>query len=229
MNEDKFKKIDDLNKTLENIYVLASNTLSNFDVDDMSLNMAQPLVDNLCRRVSANLNYKLNILRVDLIKNLHNGFISSNEIIEQLKPLVEFDLNIDTVVDAVRQIITILSGPYQKAIEYTTELTPKIVELSNNIANLSTLQDSIPKPPEMPSLSFNKLRVQMLPITLDEIISGVPLEPEFDTDSDIDTDIDTEPDTDTDVDIDTDTDTDKVKIIFTRNSSKDVINSIYNQ
>ena len=174
MNEDKFKKIDDLNTTLENVYNLANNTLTNFDIEGMTQEGAQMLVDDLCIRISNSINDKLEKQRIELINVLHQGFISSNEIIEQLKPLVEFNLNIDTVVDAVRQIITILSGPYQKAVEYTTELAPKLLTLTDNIAGLALLKDKLPQHPSMPILNYNKLNITMKPITIQEVINGMP-------------------------------------------------------
>lgn len=172
MNENKFKKIDDLNKTLENIYYLVDKSLTEFDVDEMTQEQAQSLVDDLCIRISNSINNKLIDKRADLINSLHEGYISSNEIIQQLEPLVNFNLNVDTVVEAVQKIITIIAGPYQKAVEYVTLLTPKVLELANNIANLSTLQDKIPKHPSMPLLNYNKLQITMPPITVDEIITG---------------------------------------------------------
>lgn len=161
---DKFKKIDDLNKTLENINKTVYTTFN--DIENYP---TQQKIDEACIFVSNKINAQLEVKRQELIKVLHDGYISSNEVIQLLKPLVEFDLNIDTVVSAVKKIIDILAGPYKIAVEYATELAPKLAELSTNIALLAYIPENLP---QRPDINYNKLNITMKPITIDEIISG---------------------------------------------------------
>lgn len=161
---DKFKKIDDLNAFLEKIN---TNVYTTFN--DIENYPTQQKVDEACIFISNKINAQLEVKRQELIKVLHDGYVSSNEVIQLLKPLVEFDLNIDTVVSAVKKIIDILAGPYQVAVEYVTELTPKITELTTNIALLAYIPEKLP---QRPDINYNKLNIAMKPITIDEITSG---------------------------------------------------------
>ena len=161
---DKFKKIDDLNKTLENINKTVYTTFN--DIENYP---TQQKVDEACIFVSNKINAQLEVKRQELIEVLHDGYISSNEVIQLLKPLVEFDLNIDTVVSAVKKIIDILAGPYKIAVEYVTELAPKLADLSTNIALLVYIPENLP---QRPDINYDKLNISMKPITIDEIISG---------------------------------------------------------
>lgn len=173
MNEDKFKKIDDLNKVLKNINEVATATLSDLgNIDNITQELAQKKVDDICERLSAKINSQLIVKRADLINTLHEGYVASNEIVQLLEPLVNFNLNIDTVVEAVQKIIDIIAGPYKVAIEYMTQLAPKLIELTNNINDLASLKDQIPQPPNIPVVNFDKLQISMPPITLSEVITG---------------------------------------------------------
>lgn len=164
MNEDKFKKIDDLNEMLEGVNRTVYTTFKN--IEDYP---TQDKVDEACIWVSEKMNAKLEEQRSLLIKTLHEGYIASNEVIQLLKPLVEFNLNIDTVVSAVKKIIDILAGPYQVAVEYVTVLTPKLKDLATNIALLAYIPQNLP---QRPDINYDKLNISMKPITIDEIISG---------------------------------------------------------
>lgn len=161
---DKFKKIDDLNKTLENINKTVYTTFN-----DIESYPAQQKVDEACEFVNNKTNPILNEKREELIKVLHEAYLSSNEVVTLLKPLVEFDLNIDTVVEAVKKIINILAGPYKIAVEYITVLAPKLQDLMVNIALLAYIPENLP---QRPDINYNKLKIFMKPITINEIITG---------------------------------------------------------
>ena len=161
---DKFKKIDDLNKTLENINKIVYTTFN--DIENYP---TQQKVDEACEFVNNKTNPILNEKREELIKVLHEAYLSSNEVITLLKPLVEFDLNIDTVVEAVKKIINILAGPYKIAVEYITVLAPKLQDLMVNIALLAYIPENIP---QRPDINYDKLKISMKPITINEIITG---------------------------------------------------------
>ena len=161
---DKFKKIDDLNAFLEKIN---TNVYTTFN--DIENYPTQQKVDEACIFISNKINPILNEKREELIKVLHEAYLSSNEVITLLKPLVEFDLNIDTVVEAVKKIINILAGPYKIAIEYITVLAPKLQDLMVNIALLAYIPENIP---QRPNINYDKLKISMKPITINEIITG---------------------------------------------------------
>ena len=164
MNEDKFKKIDDLNETLEGINSMVYNTFK--DIEEYP---TQEKVDKACEWVSNKANAKLEEQRSKLINALHEGYLASNEVVQMLKPLVEFELNIDTVVSAVQKIIDIMAGPYKVAVEYVTVLAPKLQDLAVNVALLAYIPQKLP---QRPNINYDKLQISMKPITIDEVISG---------------------------------------------------------
>lgn len=164
MNENKFKKIDDLNETLEGINSMVYNTFK--DIEEYP---TQEIVDKACEWVSNNANAKLEAQRQKLIQTLHEGYVASNEVIQLLKPLVNFKLSTDTVVEAVKKIIDIMAGPYKVAVEYVTVLTPKLQDLATNIALLAYIPQKLP---QRPNINYDKLQISMKPITIDEVIAG---------------------------------------------------------
>lgn len=168
---DKFKKIDDLNETLVNIRENAIKTLTALETDaNTSREALQKKVDDVCTRFSQNINKKLDKQRTFLINVLHQGYLSSNEVISLLKPIVEANVtDLGSVINLVKKIQAFYTKPYQTAVEFITILTPKLTELSTNIVALGAIPSYIP---EIEGVNFDKLNITMKPITIDNIISG---------------------------------------------------------
>lgn len=178
MNEDKFKKIDDLNDTLENVNTLVSNTFSSLsDLDGVTQEVAQAIVDDICIRISNEISHKLDDKRNDIINVLHEGYVASNEIISTLQPFIDVIKNgipdLSGVINILIKFFKVYTKPYAIAVEYVTVLTPKLLTLSDNISKLALLKNQIPQPPNIPVVNFNKLSISMKPITINDVISGV--------------------------------------------------------
>lgn len=166
MNEDKFKKIDDFNKVLSGINTLALASLQGLGEID---NISQAIIDDYCIRISEQINSELDKKRNELIKSLKQAYLSSNEIISQLEPLVKLSItDLPSVISAVNKIIGFLAGPYQIAIEFVTILTPKLGELTENINQLASIKQSIPP---IGNYNFNKLNISIKPINIGDITS----------------------------------------------------------
>ena len=185
MPDSKFKKIDDLNKTLEDIYTLADKYLTNLDLDGLIQKKAQEKVDDACIRISNKINSKLIDKRGDLIDFLHGKYVTSQKIISEFGPVAQAieNLGIPTSIDDVVSILSdtvkslknfakLFLGPYQEAVEYVVELAPKLVELTENIEKLASLPSKIPAIPNVPNVNFDKLKITMPPITMEEVITG---------------------------------------------------------
>ena len=168
---DKFKKIDDLNETLVNIRENAIKTLTALETDaNVSREALQKKVDDVCIRFSQNVNEKLDKQRTFLITVLHQGYLSSNEVISLLQPIVEANVtDLSSVINLVKKIQAFYTKPYQTAVEFITILTPKLTDLATNIVALGAIPSYIP---EIEGINFNKLNITMKPITIDNIISG---------------------------------------------------------
>lgn len=164
MNEDKFKKIDDFNKALSGLNTLILTSLQELQQLD---GIAQDKIDDYCIRISDNINAELSDKRRELIKVLQQAYLSSNEIIDELKPLVEAKLtDLPSVINAVNKIIGFLSGPYQTAVEFVTILTPKLKTLTENINDLMGIKDKIPV---VGIYNYDKLNIYIEPITINDI------------------------------------------------------------
>lgn len=170
MNENKFSKIDILNKELEQITPLVKSSLEGLEnLELYTQEQAQQIVDDLCTRISAEINSKLANKRQDLIKFLKQSYISANEIIETFEPLINLSItDLSSVINAVNKIISIYTKPYQVAVEFVTVLTPKLVTLTNNISELSNIKISVNKPSGI-DVNFDKLDIKMDPITIEDI------------------------------------------------------------
>lgn len=163
MNEEKFKIIDDLNDSLKNTNELVLKTFSNIE------SVTQEKVDDLCERVSKEINEKLNKKRTILINSLKQGYSASNEIIATLEPIVTLNpTDLNGVINAINKIIAIYQKPYQTAVEFVTILTPKLLTLSKNISDLSEIPNKIPK---IENINFDKLNIVIEPITINDIIN----------------------------------------------------------
>lgn len=167
MNEDKFKKIDDFNKVLSGINTLVLASLQGLQQLD---NMAQHEIDDYCIRISEQINAELSEKRSELIKSLQQAYLSSNEIIQELQPLVNAQLtDLSSVINVVKKIIGFLSGPYQIAVEFVTILAPKLKTLAENIDDLIGIKDKIPV---IGIYNYDKLNIYVEPITIDDITGG---------------------------------------------------------
>ena len=166
MNEDKFKKIDDFNKVLSGINTLALASLQGLGEID---NISQAIIDDYCIRISEQINNELDKKRDELIKSLKQAYLSSNEIISQLEPLVNLNItDLPSVISAVNKIIGFLTGPYQIAVEFVTILAPKLEELTKNINQLASIKQNIPP---IGNYNFNKLNISIKPINIGDITS----------------------------------------------------------
>lgn len=185
MPDSKFKKLDDLNKTLEDIYTLADKYLTNLDLNGLIQKKAQEKVDDACILISNKINAKLIDKRGDLIDFLHGKYMTSQKIISEFGPVAQAieNLGIPTSIDDVVSILSdtvkslknfakLFLGPYQEAVEYVVELAPKLIELTENIEKLAGLPSKIPVIPDVPNVNFDKLKITMLPITIEEVITG---------------------------------------------------------
>ena len=185
MPDSKFKKLDDLNKTLEDIYTLADKYLTNLDLNGLIQKKAQEKVDDACILISNKINAKLIDKRGDLIDFLHGKYMTSQKIISEFGPVAQAieNLGIPTSIDDVVSILSdtvkslknfakLFLGPYQEAVEYVVELAPKLIELTENIEKLAGLPSKIPVIPDVPNVNFDKLKITMLPITMEEVITG---------------------------------------------------------
>lgn len=164
MNEDKFKKIDDFNDVLSGLNTLILASLRELEQLD---GIAQDKIDDYCIRISEKINAELSEKRSELVKGLKQAYLSSNEVINELEPLVESDItDLPSVINAVNKIIGFLSGPYKTAVEFLIILRPKLKILAANLNDLMDIKDKIPV---VGIYNYDKLNIYIEPITISDI------------------------------------------------------------
>lgn len=171
------KILDDLNDTLDKIIVFAEDSFSTIeDLEGKTQDLIQEEVDKICEKVSKKGTEKLNLVRDKTVKTLHNKYVSANEIIALLKPIVTASFtDLNGVISILKKIVSLYLGPYNKAMTYiadfTVTATPKLATTVEKTDKIIGLKDSIPIP-EGFNINFDKLNISMKPITIDEIING---------------------------------------------------------
>lgn len=169
---DKFKKIDDLNTSLENAFNLCITVLKNLDFQDKT----QSYVDKKCEAISLKINSKLDFLRNDIISHLHLCYKSAQEQISTLAPIATANpTDLGGCISLVKKIADIYVKPYQEALEYYMELLPRIQTLISNMSNFASLPSYLP---DIPNINFDKLNISIPPIGVDNVITGNTDSPE---------------------------------------------------
>ena len=171
------KVLDDLNETLDKIIEFAENSLSTLeDFEGEAQEKVQEEVDKICIKVSDKASTKLNQVRDKTVNILHQKYVSANQIVSDLQPIVQAKLtDLGSVISVVTKIIGLYAKPYQKALEYTVGFvataTPKIAETTQKVDKLASLKNEIPIPDDF-NINLDKLNITMKPITVDDIIKG---------------------------------------------------------
>lgn len=170
---DKFQSIDEFNKVLEGIN---KGTISYFsdlgDLSNQTQSEIQKKIDDMCIRYSNDINSKLSSKREVLIQSLKQAYLYSNELINLLKPLIEIELtDLNSVIKALNLIIGFQKKPYETALQFVVYLTPKLLEVTANIDKLANIKNNIVLPDEAKNMniSYDKLNINVQPITIDEI------------------------------------------------------------
>lgn len=170
-------KINELNKALDATINLANNTLNSIEkLENSTLAEFQNRIDDICVRLSDDVNEKLDKKRADVIICLHDKYVKSQEIVALLKPIVEAKLSdLSSVISVLTNVIKLYAGPYATAVEeiagVASAVAPSLKETSDRLTYLAVLPSQIPVP-ENTDINFNKLNISMKPITIDNIITG---------------------------------------------------------
>jgi len=154
--------LDNINKELEGINDYLDKTVSN--IADKS----QAYVDAKWAAINTEIEAKLNKIKdIKIVPPLHAQYEHALAHIALLQPLIELNLiDLPSVIEGLTQIIAIVTAPYQPAIDFITEIAPKVVELGENLVEIATYQ-----PPATPGLTIPPLDID-ISLTMDDIING---------------------------------------------------------
>lgn len=158
--------IDKINDQLEGITLYIDGYLSDINTD-LTKQEIQKELDNKMKILNDDVSLKLNTIRNKVVEIFKSQYQSALEAIKPIEPILNVDLNIDTVVSVVESIITILTKPYQPIITFTNEIIPKVITLSDNIQKIATYQPNV----NIPDVNVPSLNIQVEPITASDITS----------------------------------------------------------
>ena len=169
-------QLDKINAQLEGIISYLDNycALVQEEIDGAG-DKAQELINVKMAELSANIQSKADPIRAKIISIFKYQYAKATEKIAPVKTLMDMfpisislDLSCLTAIyDALVAAKDILIAPYQPVIEFTTQVVPKVLELSSNLQTLASYSPSItlPEGVTMPSLS-----VTIEPITAGDIM-----------------------------------------------------------
>lgn len=173
MANGRFDWLDKLNEVLEKVPDNVDKGLAN------SIKLGQSTVDTSCLWTSYETSKLIELQRRMTVTALHGMYEKYTEIIALLEPLIKLSVtDLGSVIDAIKLIIKILSGPYYDAVAFVTELAPKLQELTNNLLAIALYTPTIPPGTE---INFDKFKLTVFPITMAEVISPPKPWPPIDT------------------------------------------------
>lgn len=160
-------QIDEFNNQLQSI----TDTLDVYFADlqkqiDNSNNNVQNILDDSCKDISDKTTEQLAPIRQQIINIFKGQYTTIEEKISPILPLINASVSLDTVVDVVTSIIAIITAPYQPYIQITTQLIPKVLELSSNIQKIVNYSPKINLPD---GLIMPNLEINIEPITAEDI------------------------------------------------------------
>lgn len=165
MDKPKFQFLDDTNLFLGNVTGYADKAFANLT------GASQSAVDVATAEVAYGMSVGIEKCRQATIKQLHDVYGGYLKIMEKFSKLANMSITDPLkLLDPVLEIVKIMTGPYYQAMEIVAELTPKVTELSANLAKIATYQP--PKIDVTPSEGLFELQVGS--ITMGEIMSGTP-------------------------------------------------------
>lgn len=166
MNKGKFDFLDDTNAFLGNVTGYADKAFANVtEWSQLGLDMATA-------EVYYGMSLGIEKCRQKTISALHGVFSGYLKIMAMLGPLANMSITDPlALLSPVLEVVKILTAPYYEALSIITEMTPKVIELSNNLQKIANY-----KPPvvDLQPNSFVNRYLVVGSITMGEIQSGVP-------------------------------------------------------
>lgn len=158
--------LDNINAQLDGVIVYMDKFSEDLSkASDGAGSKAQEIVNQKVGELSEAVEAKLLDIREDVVKTFSGQYKIALAKIEPIKPLLNVSLSLDTVVSVVKSIITIITAPYQPIIEFTTEVIPKVLEISAKLQTIASYKPSV----DVPNVEVPPLSVNVPPITASDI------------------------------------------------------------
>lgn len=173
---EKFSILDNINNTLEDTIVLINTSFEELnELIEVGESRLQEKVDKICIDLSNKINEKLSRHRELMVDVLHRQYVASMDTISLLEPLVNLNpTDLGGCVKAINLIIKIYASPYQQAIEFVTQIAPKLQDIAINCALLASMPAILLAKLHVPNINFDKLNINFPPPSMSEITTGFP-------------------------------------------------------
>lgn len=165
--------LDKINLELEGVNDYLDKVVSNLN------DKSQAYVDAKWAAINAEIEAKLNKIKdIKIVPPLHAQYEHSIASIALLQPLIEFlailtDLDLSDIPgaleafkDGLMKIVSLITAPYQPAIDFGIEIVPKVIELGENLVEVATYQPPVIEGITIPPLDIN------ITLTMEDIING---------------------------------------------------------
>lgn len=157
-----FSQIDAAIEQMENVKKYLDNSFSALQ------NATQERVDSIIENdINPEVNAKLAQIRSLLLKSLqeqYKTFQSFSELLEPINSSSPTDLS--KVITFCLAVKDFLVGAYSALMQFMTKLTEHLVRLT------AAISDMVSYTPHVQGISYDKLNIQMEPITISEITGG---------------------------------------------------------
>ena len=164
LNEDYYNNIDKQLSALES-YINSSFEVEK-EIESMTAEEAQKFLEERQNRISEILTEKLTKIRNDLVSSAKAQYQYALEKLKIIKNLVEKEISMDTVVEVVKDLITVITGPYQPLIEFTEELIPALTKISDHLLKIASYQPPVVRP----DVKLPPFQIEIEPIRPEDIL-----------------------------------------------------------
>ena len=106
---------------------------------------SQDYIDSKMEVLSNDITEKLTDIKTKkIVPPVKKQYQQALAVVSLLQPLVSLSVtDLPSVITAVTKIISIITAPYQPAIDLIAEVAPKLVTLNNNIQTVATYQPTV--------------------------------------------------------------------------------------
>ena len=155
--------------TIDNSIVEINEIKSFLDAKFADLEkMAQEQIDEyIVNNINPEINSQLSELRANIISTLQSMYSGYLSLTEKIQPIVDTEpTNLSSVITFCTKVKDFITSMYSEVLLFMTELTLKLAELTTAITSLVNYT------PPISGINFDKLDIQMDPITMADITGG---------------------------------------------------------
>ena len=165
-SENPFEFLKITNDWLEDVPITAIQGLNNSITK--ANQTVQSKVDAICAWISWKINIEVERVRQACVRALHNMY--QNTVLGKVMQLANTLNNfVKDPIGTLFKFASDLFGPVPKVFRWLGELIREIPRLAENLAKIA---NSLPPPSINPKINYNKFKIKVKTISLQEIISG---------------------------------------------------------